>query len=607
MTKAVLNDFVNLENQTSVVNIINANNAVIETAFENTLSRDGTSPNQMEASLDMNSHRILNLPYPISTGEPVRLIDLNTFSGGPLVIDPLPTGGTAGQILQKNSSTNYDVSWINGNATSRGFVSIKDSGAKGDGIRKSASLIIASGSALLTATGATFTSADVGKSILVPGAGVAGADLTTTIVAFNTISNVTLATTASTSLATTGTIVYGTDDTSAITAAQAAAVAGHYGLVWPSGNYVTTSTLDFSSNNSCHTNLGGATICFIGTGRALKFDGGSGFLFNITFGTRESPFYLIGNSKATTLVYANRFEHSNLNVIASECSSNPVTVETSVLSKFYIECSVNSTPMVTIPTIGLSGNNTNYCDFEVIIEGIHGNGIEVINSHYCTFKGTCEGNTGGGVYVGTGCYSNIFYNLDCEANTGIDWFLDGDTTTTLYNCQGGSSITTNLRIDGSGRPRIIQGGYNVITINGATAYGYLEGIDYTTLTNLSATTMYQRIYNGVLSDYLKRPSISAPTLQGGWFNYGAGFRGSGYWQDAYGMVHLTGVIAGGVSGTPLFTLPVGMRPSSSLTFNYVNALDSTQGTLSISSGGVVNHGSGTTTFVSLDGASFLAE
>lgn len=33
----------------------------IETEFENTLSRDGTTPNQMEADLDMNGHRILNL------------------------------------------------------------------------------------------------------------------------------------------------------------------------------------------------------------------------------------------------------------------------------------------------------------------------------------------------------------------------------------------------------------------------------------------------------------------------------------------------------------------------------------------------------------------
>lgn len=38
----------------------NENNQLVEDAVENTLSRDGTSPNQMEADLDMNSNDILN-------------------------------------------------------------------------------------------------------------------------------------------------------------------------------------------------------------------------------------------------------------------------------------------------------------------------------------------------------------------------------------------------------------------------------------------------------------------------------------------------------------------------------------------------------------------
>jgi hypothetical protein len=112
MTKTVLNDLVNLENQTSSVTIVNTNNAVIETAFDNTLSRDGTSPNQMEASLDMNSNRILNLPSPISQLEPIRLVDLNGLELGNVSFSSLPTGGTEGQTLSKNSSTNYDASWV---------------------------------------------------------------------------------------------------------------------------------------------------------------------------------------------------------------------------------------------------------------------------------------------------------------------------------------------------------------------------------------------------------------------------------------------------------------------------------------------------------------
>ena len=45
----------------------NANNALIEAALENTVSRDGTSPNTMSAAFDMNSQQIVNLPTPTAT------------------------------------------------------------------------------------------------------------------------------------------------------------------------------------------------------------------------------------------------------------------------------------------------------------------------------------------------------------------------------------------------------------------------------------------------------------------------------------------------------------------------------------------------------------
>lgn len=70
MAKLTLNDLANLTNQTTVVTTINSNNAAIETALENTLSRDGTAPNSMGADLDMNSNKIINLPDPVSDQEP---------------------------------------------------------------------------------------------------------------------------------------------------------------------------------------------------------------------------------------------------------------------------------------------------------------------------------------------------------------------------------------------------------------------------------------------------------------------------------------------------------------------------------------------------------
>lgn len=61
MAKLTLTDVANLYgNPTTAANTINANNALIEAALENTLSRDGSTPNQMDADLDMNHNDILN-------------------------------------------------------------------------------------------------------------------------------------------------------------------------------------------------------------------------------------------------------------------------------------------------------------------------------------------------------------------------------------------------------------------------------------------------------------------------------------------------------------------------------------------------------------------
>lgn len=58
--KITLGNIASFQNDATAIAQYNANNALITAAFDNTLSRDGTSPNQMGASLDMNGHTILN-------------------------------------------------------------------------------------------------------------------------------------------------------------------------------------------------------------------------------------------------------------------------------------------------------------------------------------------------------------------------------------------------------------------------------------------------------------------------------------------------------------------------------------------------------------------
>lgn len=78
MAKLTLTDPANF-NSTTLAQIA-ANHNLIEAAVENTLSRDGTSPNQMEADLDLNNNDILNANS-IST-QTLRIAGLNVSASG---------------------------------------------------------------------------------------------------------------------------------------------------------------------------------------------------------------------------------------------------------------------------------------------------------------------------------------------------------------------------------------------------------------------------------------------------------------------------------------------------------------------------------------------
>jgi len=112
LSKITLNPVGDLTNTTTAANTININSATVQTAIDNTLSRDGTSPNQMTSSLDLSGNQVLNLPAPATANSPLRLQDLNSFIGGGTVTN-IPTGGTTGQLLGKNSNTNFDVGYRN--------------------------------------------------------------------------------------------------------------------------------------------------------------------------------------------------------------------------------------------------------------------------------------------------------------------------------------------------------------------------------------------------------------------------------------------------------------------------------------------------------------
>jgi hypothetical protein len=75
MAKLTLTDISN-ESIPSASSTVNANNDLIEAALENTLSRDGTTPNAMSDDFDMGTNRIINLAAPTSDNDAARKVDI---------------------------------------------------------------------------------------------------------------------------------------------------------------------------------------------------------------------------------------------------------------------------------------------------------------------------------------------------------------------------------------------------------------------------------------------------------------------------------------------------------------------------------------------------
>lgn len=112
MAKVTLANVGNLIDATTAATTINSNSAAIVAAINNTLSLDGTAPNQMQVPLDMDSNQIINLPAPATVGSPLRLQDLDSFIGGGTITN-IPVGGTTGQVLAKTSNVDYQIGWEN--------------------------------------------------------------------------------------------------------------------------------------------------------------------------------------------------------------------------------------------------------------------------------------------------------------------------------------------------------------------------------------------------------------------------------------------------------------------------------------------------------------
>lgn len=120
-----LGSFGTLQNS-SIIATLNSNNLLIETAFADCLSLSGSSPNGMQANLDMNNFQIINLPAPATLNSPVRLNDLNSLIG--------VNAGAFGLLAGANSWTGVNTFSTLGFQmhTGGGIVSFTDGGVSGN-------------------------------------------------------------------------------------------------------------------------------------------------------------------------------------------------------------------------------------------------------------------------------------------------------------------------------------------------------------------------------------------------------------------------------------------------------------------------------------------
>lgn len=145
---------------------------------------------------------------------------------------------------------------------------------------------------------------------------------------------------------------------------------------------------------------------------------------------------------------------------------------------------------------------------------------------------------------------------------------------------------------------------NVFHADNVNTLFNIEDIDGASVT---ATAIGRNVFKGALvaaANNNNTEQTFAPAYANAWVNFGGAYRNGGYWRDAAGVIHLTGVIKNGVAGL-MFTLPAGFRPSATLIFPIVS--NAVFGYLEVAAAGTVTAILYNNTFVALDGISFKAE
>ena len=180
-----------------------------------------------------------------------------------------------------------------------------------------------------------------------------------------------------------------------------------------------------------------------------------------------------------------------------------------------------------------------------------------------------------------------------------------------FNYDGTTLVNTGGNIMADGHARI-----GTHATYGSTLSGFWRnGSDYAVLTDgtntylnaASGASLVLRIANQTRVTVDATTNVwQTPTLVNGWVNYGSPYTSAGYTKDSNGVVHLRGLVKSGATttGTVIFTLPAGYRPTSDWIFALV--ANDLLGQCRVDTSGNVKYWTGSNFWFSLDGISFAA-
>lgn len=175
MAKVTLKTISNLQDDQSAVATINENMATIANFLETLLSRDGTTPNQVLADIDMNSKRIYNLSSPTSLTEPVTKKDLEdlvlastngAILSGSITEPNFATGVVSTRALADNSVTTVKILDSAVTSAKIGTGEVKTTNILNNNVTFAKLPLIANNTVLGNISGSTNTVAEVSLSSL---------------------------------------------------------------------------------------------------------------------------------------------------------------------------------------------------------------------------------------------------------------------------------------------------------------------------------------------------------------------------------------------------------------------------------------------------------